>query len=225
MKQTEQGLQVWDKKGNLLVEVGPHVIRKAPKFAEKIGVIAASWAHAEVNLNCLFAFLLDTTPEEAAKKLKKYGNAAKATEGARTIAKSKLTGSDLDSVIEVLEAFDKARLQRNRLQHDTWAKKGNESLRMFAVHSKEYLDLTLYVMASANREAESGPDIEGIISRSMRFAETLEKSYTLDDLQSIAVDIDTVSKDILQLLLSLLMSRCLSVENNTFEVTSIKPTT
>lgn len=214
MTQTKQGLEVRDEKGNLLVEVGPHVIRDAPKFAEKIGVIATSWAHAEVNLNCLFAVLLETTPEEAAKELKKYGNAAKATEGAREIAKRKLTGSNLDSVIEVLEAFDKARLQRNRLQHDTWAKKGSDSLRMFPVHSKEYLDITLYVMASSNPRAESGPDIEAIISRSRRFAGTLEKSYTLDDLQSIAAEIDSVSKDILHLMISLFMLRCLSVENS-----------
>src|SRR6185312_11669899 len=141
MHQGKHGLQVFDEMARLLLEVGPHVISESPEFAQKIGVIAASWSQAEVNLNCLFAILLDTTPEDATKELKKHGSAAKATSRARIIAAETLKGAELDSLIEILNRLEDARLKRNRVQHDVWARKAGDNHRLFAVHANDYLDL------------------------------------------------------------------------------------
>lgn len=65
MTQEKHGIQIFDQTGGSVLEIGPHLVRDNSEFAEKIGIIAASWAQAEVNLNCLFAVLLDTTPDEA----------------------------------------------------------------------------------------------------------------------------------------------------------------
>lgn len=98
MEQHKHGLRVVDKTGILLLEVGPHMVRDSPEFAEKIGAIAASWSQAEVNLYCLFAVLLGITPEEAKTELKKYPTAAMATCRAREIAAQSLDGAELASL-------------------------------------------------------------------------------------------------------------------------------
>lgn len=202
MKQGKHGLQIRDETGGLLLEVGPHIIKESPRFAEEIGVIAASWAQAEVNLNCLFAILLNTTPEEAAKKIKKYSNAARATDGARKIAADTLAGTELDSVTETLDQLDNARTRRNRIQHDVWAKKGGDDMRMFAVHSNEYLAFTIELMAAAGLKKADATNTDRMINTAMKFAATISNGYTLEDLRNISLEIDIASRSLLQLMFS-----------------------
>lgn len=190
MDKNKHGLQVFNETGEPILEVGPHVIRDFPEFAQKIGVIAASWSQAEVNLSCLFAVLLDTTPEEAAKELKKHNSAAKATSGARKVAAETLTGGELNSLSGILDRLDNARLQRNRVQHDVWARKAGDSQRLFAIHPNEYLALATKLMAESNAELA--------IDVATTFAARAQNGYAPKDLDSIARTIDAVSKSLLQ---------------------------
>ena len=195
MNQGKHGLQVFDEMGRPLLEVGPHVVSDFPEFAQKIGVIAALWSQAEVNLNCLFAVLLDTTPEEAATELKKHGTAAKATSGARKFAAKALKGAELDFLNETLDQLDRARQQRNRVQHDVWARKAGDSRRVFAIHSNEYLALVTELMTV--QESTDGKDASLAIEVAMAFASEVSNGYAIEDLEEIARVIDSVSKSLL----------------------------
>ena len=151
-----------------------------------------------MNLNCLFAILLNTTPEETAQQLKKYGNAAKATARAREIAAGTLTGIELDSVTETLDQLDKARARRNRIQHDVWAKKGGDDIRMFAFQSNEYFAFTTNLLSVTGVEKEDGADADRSIYIAREFAVKISNGYTIEDLQDIALALDSVSKSFLQ---------------------------
>lgn len=189
------GLQIFNEMGAPLLEVGPHVISESPEFAQRIGVIAASWSQAEVNLNCLFAVLLGIAPEDAAKELKKHGSAIRATYGARRIAAQTLKGAELDSLNELFDRLDKARLRRNRVQHDVWARKGGDNQRVFAIHSSEYLALATQLVAVA--ESKDGKGAEFAIDVATTFAAKVSDGYAIEDLEGIATEIDSVSKSLL----------------------------
>lgn len=195
MDQGKHGLKVFDATGAPLLEVGPHVISESSEFAQKIGLIAASWSQAEVNLNCLFAVLLDTTPEEAAKKLKKHNTAARATGGARKIAAETLSGDELKSLNEIMDRLDRARSQRNRIQHDAWSRKAGESWRIFAIHADDYLTLVTQLMAVAQLRDDKGADLA--IDVATAFASTVSNGYTIKDLEDIATEIDSVSQSLM----------------------------
>lgn len=202
MEQGKQGLKIWNEAGDILLEVGPHVISEATEFAEKIGVVAASWAQAEVNLNCFFAVLLNTTPDEASRQIKKHGSAARAADGARRVAAETLTGAELESVKNFLDKLDKVRARRNRVQHDVWARKGGDDLRIFAVHSNEYLAFVIELMAGADIDKAGGRDVDRAIILAEEFAAKISNGYTIEDLQDIAMEIDAVSKSLLQAMFS-----------------------
>ncbi|QEE23195.1 hypothetical protein CS053_00805 [Rhodanobacter glycinis] len=196
MEQRAHGLRVFDDMGAILLEVGPHVVGESPEFAEKIGAIAASWAQAEVNLNCLFAVLLGTTPEEAAKELAKYRSAEKVTCGARKIAAKSLNGSELDSLNEILDHLDDVRLKRNRVQHDVWARKAGDSQRLFAIRSNEYLALATKLMAVD--DSKGGNHADSAIEASMTFAAKISRGYSIEDLADIDTTINSVSTSLLE---------------------------
>lgn len=195
MYQSKHGLQVFNELGEPLLEVGPHVVSDSPEFAQKIGVIAASWSQAEVHLNCLFAVLLNTTPKEAADELKKLSTAVKATLGARKIAAETLMGDELDSLNEILDQLDRARIRRNRVQHDVWARKASDSRRLFAIHSNKYLALVTKLMAVG--ESKDSKDASLAIEVAMAFASEVSDGYAIEDLEEIAKAIDSVSKSLL----------------------------
>lgn len=198
MPHTEEGkhgLQVFDEMGASLLEVGPHVVSDSPEFSKKIGSIAASWSQAEVNLNCLFAVLLGTTPEEAATELKKYRSAAKATCRAREIAAESLGGAELVSLNEILDQLDKVRLKRNRVQHDVWARKASDNQQLFAIHSNDYLALATELMAMNDSKDVDHADLA--IEASMAFAANVSNGYSVEDLESIDTEINLVSKSLL----------------------------
>ncbi|MDH5822520.1 hypothetical protein QFW77_05885 [Luteimonas sp. RD2P54] len=181
---------MFDETGALLLDVGPHVISESPGFAQSIGAIAASWAQTEVNLNCLFAVLLDTTPEEAANELKKHRSAAKTTHWARKRATEILKGEELLSLIETLDRLDEVRLRRNRVQHDVWSRKANDVRRIFAIHSDEYLALTTELVASSE-------DTNLAISVAKTFAEKISDGFSIEDLEAISTEIHSVSHSLL----------------------------
>ncbi len=196
MEQGNHGLKVFDEMGAILLEVGPHVVRDFPEFAKKIGAIAASWSQAEVNLNCIFAVLLGTTPEEAAKELKKYRSAAKATCRAREIAAQSLKGAELASLNEILDQLDEVRLARNRVQHDVWARKFDDSQRLFAIHSDEYLALATELLTMDDSKGGNNADLA--IKASMAFVERVSNGYAIGDLEDIDMAINSVSKSLLE---------------------------
>lgn len=196
MEQGKHGLQVFDEMGTSLLEVGPHVVSDSPEFAEKIGEIAASWSQAEVNLNCLFAVLLDTTPEEAAKELKKCRGAAKATCRAREIAAESLKGAELNSLNQILDQLDEVRAKRNRIQHDVWARKASDSQRLFAIHSNEYLALATQLMTIDDSKGGNQADLA--VEASMAFAANVSMGYAIGDLEYIDTAINSVSKLLLE---------------------------
>jgi len=198
MKRENFGVQIFDEKGQLILEIGPHVIRQAPRFAEMIGIVAASWSQLEVHLNCLFATLLNTTPDDAANELKKYRTAATATNGARTIASRSLSGDELESVVSLLALVDELRGRRNRIQHDVWAKKDNGDHRLFAVHASQYLAFTTRLFAI---QESKGTDFERS-ARAVKLADEFSASelicYSVGDFAELADEIDRVSKELMK---------------------------
>lgn len=199
MEQEHHGLQASGVAGELLLDVGPHVIKGRPTFAEEVGVIAASWAQAEINLNCLLAALMGTTPDLVAKKLEKALSGAKASVFARKIVAEALAGAELESLNEVLDRLDAVRLRRNRVQHDAWAFKPSESDRLFAIHADDYLDLATRLVAV--NEAEDPARAKGAIEAVMAFAANVSCGYSIKELDSIDAEINAVSKSLLQAML------------------------
>jgi len=183
-------------------------MRSHPKFAEQIGIITAYWAQAEANLNCLFAILLNTTPEQAYQQLKKHRSAASATKGARTLATENLSRGELNSVLEALDQLDEARAQRNRVQHDIWASKGEDAKRLFTVHTDQYFNFVIEIMTLP--EKSESTTIENHITSAMKFAATVSDSYTIADLQSVAQKIDIASQLLLKVMFSIRFARGIS---------------
>lgn len=199
MQEKNHGIQIFSENGETIVDVGAHVLRDRPEFARLIGQIAAAWSQAEVNLNCLFALLLNTTPEDAAKKIKKHGSAARASEGARQIAEQVLSKNELAQVLAVLDELDAVRLKRNRIQHDVWVRKGSDSLRMYNVHANRYLRyITEMVEVMESQKSQSIIQSEAI-QISMDFASEIMDGYSISDLEGIEREIDKLSKSMMQL--------------------------
>lgn len=205
MNHEKQGLRIKDERGRPILEVGPHTMRSHPKFAEQIGMITAYWAQAEANLNCLFAILLETTPEQAYQQLKKHRSAASATKGARALATENLSGAELNSVLEALDKLDEARAQRNRVQHDIWALKGADIERLFTIHTDQYFKFVTELMTLS--EKSESTTIEDYITSAVKFAATVSNSYTIADLQFIAQEIDIASQLVLKVMFSIRLAR------------------
>jgi hypothetical protein len=198
MAYERHGIQIFDQMGVPLLEIGPHLVRENSEFSEKIGMIAASWAQAEVNLNCLFAVLLNTTPDEAANQLKKYKSAARAADGARKLAAECLTGGELESVTRALNQLNLVRLRRNRVQHDVWGKKGDDNQTMFAIHSEQFLAFTTNVIAATDLEIPEDEKSARIINIANEFAATVTEGYTTRDLQEIDQEVNLASKSLME---------------------------
>ena len=205
MNHEQQGIRSKDERGKPILEVGPHTMRSHPKFAEQIGIITAYWAQAEANLNCLFAILLETTPEQAYQQLKKHRSAASATKGARALATENLSGAELNSVLEALDKLDEARAQRNRVQHDIWALKGVDIERLFTIHTDQYFNFVIELMTLS--EKSESTTIEDYITSAVKFAAAVSNSYTIADLQFIAQEIDIASQLVLKVMFSIRLAR------------------
>ncbi|GAA0190154.1 hypothetical protein [Cupriavidus pauculus] len=211
MTRKKYGIQIFDETGAPVLEVGPHLIRESPKFAEKIGTIAASWAHAEVNLNCYFAILLDTTPEEAAKHLTKHKSAARATTGARKVAEVSLSGTELAATIAILDNLDEVRVRRNRIQHDVWAKKGSDDQRIFAIHADQYLSFTTAVVAIQESAATQSEQNARVIALANEFAADVSNGYSVQELDKLDHDVDLLSQSLVTAMFSRIARRLAKV--------------
>lgn len=201
------GLKFSDSDGSLLVEVGPHVVREMPQFSEKIGEIAACWAQAEVHLNCLFAVLLDMTPDDAASRLKRYKTAAQAAKGARSIAAEHLEGEELQSVNEILDRMDSVRPRRNRIQHDVWARKGGVEDRLYAVHADQYLGFATRMLELAESSLAEGEKADRIVRLGNEFAGEVSASFTMGELQDLEYELGEVSKGLMTAMFTRLLGR------------------
>ncbi|MBH1494078.1 hypothetical protein JY423_05705 [Stenotrophomonas maltophilia] len=196
MGSKKYGLRISDNDGNMMIEVGSHVVAELPGFAAAIGAVASNWAQAEVNLYCLFAVLMNTTPELAEKEAASYAIAKRATDGARRIAAEHLTGSELQGVNEALDSLDAVRPLRNRVQHDTWGRKSMDSGRLYRIHRNQYLAITLKML---DVQKMIGTTAEtGAIKSAWDFVEEISEGYTISELERIAEDIDAASKLLLE---------------------------
>lgn len=201
------GLRFFNSDGSLLMEVGPHVVREMPQFSEKIGEIAACWAQAEVHLNCLFAVLLDVTPDDAACRLKRYKTAAQAAEGARTIAADYLAGEELKNVNDILDRLNSIRPRRNRIQHDVWARKGGVEDRLYAVHADQYLEFTTRMLELTESKFSEGEKVDQIIRLDEEFAGKVSASFTVEELEALEYELGEVSKDLMTAMFARLLAR------------------
>lgn len=189
----------------MLIEVGPYVVGEVQGFAAAVGAVASTWAQAEINLNCLFAVLLNTTPEVAEARLKKYGTAKKATDEARRIAVENLSGLELKIVNEALDSLDAVRLLRNRVQHDTWARKAADRNRLYRVHRDQYLAFSLKLLDV--QQLAGTPGESDAIREAMRFPGEISEGYSVSEVEKIAGDIDAVSKLLLQAMFTIRISQ------------------
>jgi len=201
------GLKFSNGDGSLLMEIGPHVVREMPKFSEKIGEIAIAWAQAEVHLNCLFAVLLDVTPEAAASELKRYKTAAKAMEGARIIAAEHLAGEELQNFNGILDRMNSLRSRRNRIQHDIWARKGGVDDRLYAVHANQYLHVVARMLELTESQLAESEKADRIISLGNEFTGEISASVTLNDLTVFECELAEVSKDLMSAMFVRLLVR------------------
>ncbi|MDO7904670.1 hypothetical protein ACE1YR_22185 [Pseudomonas sp. K1(2024)] len=201
------GLQFFNSDGSLLMEVGPHVVREMPQFSEKIGEIAACWAQAEVHLNCLFAVLLDVTPDDAACRLKRYKTAAQAAEGARAIAADYLAGEELKNVNDILDRLNSIRPRRNRIQHDVWARKGGVEDKLYAVHADQYLEFTTRMLELTESKFSEGEKVDQIIRLDEEFAGKVSASFTVEELEALEYELGEVSKDLMTAMFARLLAR------------------
>lgn len=201
------GLKFFNSDGSLLMEIGPHVVQEIPLFAGKIGEVAAYWAQAEVHLNCLFAVLLNVTPDEAASRLKRYKTAALAAKGARNIAAEYLVGEELQKITEILDKMDLIRLRRNRIQHDVWAKKGGIDDRLFAVHVNQYLDFTTRMLELTESKLPENEKTNRIIELGEEFAAIVTAGYSVGELQELEYELSDLNKSLMSAMFTRLLAR------------------
>ncbi len=195
MKKEKFGIKINDKEGNPVIEVGPHVIQEAPEFSEKIGAIAALWAQAEANLNCLFAALLDTTPDDAKYQLKKYRSAANVSNAARELAKERLGDEELNSITEILARADISRQKRNRIQHDIWAKKADTE-KLFTIHSNDYFAFTTQLVALT--ESTNLTSFDKITALADDFSNNKGVGYSINDLTHIELELSQLCESLMK---------------------------
>ncbi|MGL4413739.1 hypothetical protein [Roseinatronobacter monicus] len=184
------GIQIFDRDGHLYFETGAHVLASVPGFTAKIGEIAAIWAVAEGHLGCLYANLLETTPQDALDQLGKPG-AKRLTENAKQIAKEKLNGNELAQLLELLEKLDAVRDRRNRVQHDLWSRREGKEEALYSIHVDDYRRLILEVVEHAKSDDKAlGADQS--ISAANKYAANASNEYTLDSLEHLRAEIEAV---------------------------------
>lgn len=201
MGSKKYGLRISDIDGNVMIEVGSHVVAELPGFAAAIGTVASNWAQAEVNLYCLFAVLMHTTPELAEKEIAKYTVAKRATDEARRIAAEHLTGPELQGVNEALDSLDAVRPLRNRVQHDTWGRKSMDCGRLYRIHRNQYLAITLKLLDV--QKMIGTPAETGAKKIASGFVEEISEGYSISELERIAEDIDAASKLLLEAMIAI----------------------
>jgi hypothetical protein len=203
----KHGLRFFNDDGSLLMEIGAHVVKEFSGFSERIGCIASGWAQAEVSLYCLFAVLLNVSPDETASRLKKYKTAARAAEGARDIAADYLSGEELQKLNEILDRMDSVRSRRNRIQHDVWAKKGGIDDKLFAVHADQYLDFITNMVGLSESALADGEKSDRIIALAGEFSAMVSEGYTISELKELEDELGDLNKDLMSGMFTRLIAR------------------
>lgn len=190
------GIQIFDRDGHLYFETGAHVLASVPGFTAKIGEIAAIWAVAEGHLGCIYANLLETTPQDALDQLGKRAG-SQLTEKAKQIAKEKLNGSELAALLELLENLDAVRDRRNRIQHDLWGRRMGREHALYAIHVDDYRRLILEVVEHA-KNADQAVGADQSIIAANKYAMNASNEYTLESLEHLRAGIETVSAGLVE---------------------------
>ena len=193
----KMGIQIFDREGHLYFETGVHVLATAPGFTAKIGEIAAIWAVAEGHLGCLYANLLETTPQDALEQLGKRG-ASQLTEKAKQIAKAKLNEIEQAEFLKLLNSLDAVRDGRNRVQHDLWSRREGKEHALYAIHVDDYRRLILEVVEHG-KSADQAVGADQSISAANKYAANASNEYTLESLEQLRAEIETVSVGLFEL--------------------------
>lgn len=194
MSERNLGMKVYDPDGTPLIETGAHVLKEIPGFAELVGEVAAEWAQAEAFLGCYCAVLQGTTPKEALSRLLiKNGTRIKQSgqiiKELKETAKVSLSPGEPERVENLLERFERVRESRNRVQHDLWTRKHDDSSALYAVLANDFLHLVTNVSETAKRPHL----INGAIEMAQTYALTAGNRFTLEDLESLRNEIRSVS--------------------------------
>ncbi|MCX8999942.1 hypothetical protein NOF55_22815 [Rhizobiaceae bacterium BDR2-2] len=190
------GIQIFNSDGSLFFETGAHVLTSVPGFTEEIGKIAATWAVAEGHLGCYYAVLLETTPDDALKQLGKQG-ASQVTKNSEAIAKEKLSGNELVTLLDLLNKLDSVRNRRNRVQHDIWSRRAGEAHILYAVHVDDYRRLFLE-MAENAKDTDQAAGADRSITAANKYAANAANAFTLESLKTLRTDIELVSTDLIK---------------------------
>jgi len=103
----KHGVQIRGNCGDLVLEIGAHVLTSRPDHVFLVGEIAAHWAQAETHLGCYLASIIGGTPEDALIKLttKKSGKllpAADLIEKARELLASIPEKTEIDRALALI---------------------------------------------------------------------------------------------------------------------------
>lgn len=210
MSNANYGLQVNNADGSNLLDLGAHVIKKEVEFSQIIGAIAASWSQAENNILCLLSVILDISLDEAEQTAKKYNSAEKMIKALRNKSSSMLSGQELNFLNHAINELDEIRSQRNRIQHDVWAKKGSDNSRLYVVHVKEYLAFYVEFSAAIDLYKQDSKAISQCIDIATDFSNSITKSFSIQDLNEILEKIDKASMAIMKSMFKIMSSKQLN---------------
>jgi hypothetical protein len=196
------GFLLNDDKERPIVEMGPHLPQSVHGFAEAMGRIAASWASAEVHLSCYLAILMETSPERTFALLKPYRSARSTAEAAKELAKATLTGTALNDFVRLVERLNSAAEKRNRVQHDIWVRKGDDTDILHAVRALEYTQFRVRFSYILHHEISNADQQTKLIELAKAFADKVSNRYTVQRLNDILYEIDQVGIDLQKLVIS-----------------------
>ncbi len=195
-------LRINSEDGQLLLELGAHVVAEHPKFAAKIGELAAEWAHAEAEMGALLAALMDTAPERTFALLEPYNRSAKrASQAALALAEATLREPALAEVRAIISRFNALATSRDSVQHGLWARKSGGNDRLFRLKALGYTQFMVRFFQLAKPEEQ--------IRLATDFAGTLDEGYTVEQLGLISDGIRQVGADIFTMRLNWLRTGAL----------------
>lgn len=180
------GGRVFDKAGELVFEVGPHLILEVPGFAAKMGELAAQWAHAEAELSTLLAALMNTSPERTFALLAAYKSAKATADAANSLGKVTLEGEDLAAFELMISSFRNLAEERNKVQHGIWAKRPSESDVLYRVKALEWTKFGVNILGADEK-----------IDVADEFVSKTTEKYTVERLEELAEQIKKLAMGII----------------------------
>ncbi|MDO9607241.1 MAG: hypothetical protein Q7J26_01850 [Brevundimonas sp.] len=181
------GFQLNNDRGELVLELGGHVLATQPLMLAKVGEIASEWAHAEAELERCLAALMDTSPERTFALLQPYRSAAATATGARALAGATLKGADLDGFNVLIDRFKNIAEERNKVQHGIWVKITSQPGKLGRVKAVDYSRFQVDILHSKNQ-----------VATAEAFAAGVTDLYDVNRLAAIVTKIQTLTVDIIQ---------------------------